>query len=142
MENNKKYHKVQDGRTLYCDVDDTLIMWDSRPDILKRHDVVEVNCRGYSTWVIPHTEIIEEVKKRASRGYSVIIWSKGGSDWAEAVVNALNLDDYVACIQPKPDFYIDDVEDCRKWMGIHKYISFKDNSLELLKDEIEKRGNV
>jgi hypothetical protein len=55
--------------------------------------------------------LIEE----ATRGAFIIVWSKGGYEWARQVVIALDLVPYVKIVMTKPRAYVDDVP-VKKWL--------------------------
>ena len=57
-----------------------------------------------------------------ARGYSIVVWSAGGSDWAEVAVEALGIEDWVDVVMPKIDFHLDDVEDPKDKIGKWAYI--------------------
>lgn len=116
-------YKVPSGPTSFFDVDDTLLMWDLPEGITDNHeDVITVSCRGMSERVYPNKHNITLLKKFASRGHAVIVWSAGGADWAEAAVIALGLQGYVHVVMGKPNYFIDDIADPNRWMGKHTYI--------------------
>lgn len=132
----------------YFDVDDTLIMW-NRP-VVDDPDVIEITCPTSRTmrtlmemsddgslapdtpsepvevgsWterVKPHRKHIEELKKHKMRGHTVIVWSAGGWEWAEAVVRALKLEKYVDLVLEKPTWYYDDLP-AQEFMGKRYYL--------------------
>ena len=117
----KRPHKVKDGGVYASDVDDTLIMW----HIPQGYDgpLVETDLDGFKDSGIPNIHAIEHLKKMKARGYAVIVWSAGGSEWADAVVRALQLEDFVDVVMPKIDFHLDDVADPTDKIGKWNYIS-------------------
>lgn len=114
-------YKVTPGPTVAVDCDDTLVAW-SIPEGWTG-DTVEVECRGYINILVPNVHNIKLLKKLATRGHAIIVWSGGGSDWAEAVVKALDLEEYVEVVSGKLQYFIDDVSDPRKWMGKHGFFT-------------------
>lgn len=98
---------IENEQLVYCDVDDTLVMWqDCNPDfkevkVIDPYDGKEVTLRA-------HAGHIKVLKDRKSRGAYVTVWSAGGYKWAKAVVDALELTDYVDVVSSKPFMYIDD----------------------------------
>lgn len=103
-----------DRKTLYVDVDDTLLCHDlSEFSYDKR---IEVECNGRHFLGVPHEKNIKLMKKFYRLGYDCYVWSKTGKSWATAVVNALGLVDYVEACLSKPDFIMDD-KDVSTWMG-------------------------
>jgi phosphoserine phosphatase len=121
----------------YFDVDDTLIMWNL--PAADDPDVIEITCPTSRTqralqdmsddgsltpdtpnecvsvgsWtqrVKPHKKHIEALKQHYLRGHTVIVWSAGGWEWAEAAVRALGLQPYVHLVIEKPTWYYDDLQ--------------------------------
>lgn len=70
---------------------------------------ININCFGYDECLVPHKKHVEMLKQFAFRGHTVVVWSQGGSDWAEAAVEALGLQKYVDIIMPKPYWFFDDI---------------------------------
>ena len=97
---------VDNESVIFCDVDDTLIMWGKEKD---RIEVIEP-LYGEPTLVTPHKGHIKILKDRKARGSKIIVWSSGGYRWAAAVVKALNLEEYVDFVMTNPIAYIDDKE--------------------------------
>ena len=115
-------YKVTCGPTAFFDVDDTLLLWDI-PEGCEY--TITVSCRGFSELLAPNTYNIELLKKFATRGHSVVVWSAGGSDWAEAAVKALNLEKYVEVCTSKPNYYIDDIANPKEWIGKHGFFTYE-----------------
>lgn len=120
----------------FFDVDETLVMW-SRP-AFDDPDAIEIICPAsrcvralmelsddgslnpetpteivsVGTWterVKPHKKHIEQLKLHKLRGHTVIVWSAGGWEWAEAAVRALKLEKYVDLVIEKPRWAYDDL---------------------------------
>ncbi len=124
------------GRTVYCDVDDTLVFWNATPEELADRGV-EITCPGsliyieeddtqsfapeWKALLLPHRKHIEQLRKHKMRGHKVIVWSAGGGDWAAAAVKALGLEDIVDLCLPKPDWYYDDLTP-EEFMGKRYYM--------------------
>ncbi len=94
------------GRTAYFDVDDTLMEWQT----CSKHDenAVQVRNNGHIFYKKAIWPNIEGLKDHAHAGHIVIVWSKGGVEWATAVITALRLEHYVDIVLTKPDWYYDD----------------------------------
>jgi hypothetical protein len=102
---NKAIH----GIPVFFDVDDTLVVWGmgSSPDAI---DVkMDWGAGIMIERLVPHKAHIEQMRKHRYRGHKIIVWSAGGSEWAEAVVNALGIRDMVDLIISKPVWYYDDI---------------------------------
>jgi len=102
--------KLSDKPTLYVDVDDTLVMWNSfdMPES-KQGDFLNIPCGNETVTVYPHRAHIDLLKQFKARGHNVVVWSQGGSDWAETIVNTLGLQDLVDVILTKPNWFVDDI---------------------------------
>jgi len=103
--------KIVDKPIVYCDVDDTLVLWTQEhvPDDEIGTNLVLIQDASGPVGVWPHKKHIEMLRHFNARGHTVAVWSQGGSDWAEAVVKALHLEDIVDIILPKPYWFIDDI---------------------------------
>lgn len=113
---------IRNETHLYCDVDDTLIIW-GYSDRLDMKDVVNIpNPYDNSpNWVKPHKGHIKILKDRWHRGSHVTVWSAGGWEWALTVVKALGLESYVHVVASKPLAYMDDKK-ADEFMGEHIYL--------------------
>jgi hypothetical protein len=65
--------------------------------------------------------MIRLLKEEYSRGAYTIVWSRGGHEWATAVILALGLKSYVSQIMSKPLVYLDD-KDVSLWLKDRIYI--------------------
>ncbi len=111
-----------DRRTLYCDVDETLLCHNLSDFPL--HSQVTVYCNERSFIGVPHDKNINLLVKFYKLGYDVYVWSKTGKSWAKAVVKALKLDQYVQDCLSKPDFIMDD-KSVEAWIGPRVYRDVK-----------------
>jgi len=102
------------------DCDDTLVMW-GLEDKSKNIPIEDPYIKGLINYLTPNEKHIELLKKHKARGMTIIVWSAGGVEWAEAVVKALKLQDYVDAVFSKPSRYVDDLP-CTEWMGNRVYI--------------------
>ena len=104
--------------TIFCDVDDTLIHWES--GFLQPHEgAVKVVCPhdGSVTYHRPHKRHVGYLKKQKAKGYTIIIWSAAGVGWAKAVIDALELEPYVDIVVSKPNKCIDDLKSAEDIIG-------------------------
>lgn len=119
--------KVIENENVVCfDCDDTLVLWFSGCD---PKDKVNILC-PYSKTIDslkPHKRHIDLLKKYKGRGMTVIVWSAAGYQWAEAVVKALELEDYVDFVQTKPSKYVDDMT-AEHVLGSRIYLEDKDEN--------------
>jgi predicted HAD superfamily phosphohydrolase YqeG len=83
---------LKSDKTLFVDVDDTLVIWSDSGASYK-----------------PHQKHIELVKRFHKRNQPVVVWSAGGWEWAERIVKELDLEPYVTAIMSKPAWWVDDL---------------------------------
>jgi FMN phosphatase YigB (HAD superfamily) len=114
---------IKQESTVFIDCDDTLVMWPTKEmsktfaiPIKNPHDN-KIDC------LLRHEGHIKVLKDRKARGSFIVVWSSGGFAWAEAVVKALGLEDYVDLCMTKPHMYIDDKK-AEQIMGEHLYIPY------------------
>ena len=110
---------------VYFDVDDTLLIWPTKVD--KYPDLPKISVENpyysdspYSTHpkYIPlqiHTTHLENLKEHHTNGDIIVVWSRGGKQWADAAVDALGIRDMVYCTLTKPDITYDD-EPYKNWL--------------------------
>ena len=109
---------VPQGNTVYFDVDDTLIYWDTTkidPTIIKEAEQITIKLNGFEMLRHVIQSNVDEIVLQKMSGCHVVIWSASGSQWAEAVIKALELEDYVDVVVSKPYHYYDD-KDAKCWM--------------------------
>jgi len=110
--------KIDNEHIVAIDVDQTLFMHDD--DLFFPDKIIN----PYSKSVIKgsanftHIELLKQYK---SRGLFVIVWSKAGVLWAEAVIKHYKLEPYVDLITTKFDRYVDDLE-AKDILGERVYI--------------------
>ena len=99
----------------YFDVDQTLIDWKSgMSDITITHN-------GITMQGLVMSKHVNAIKMHKFWGNSVVVWSKSGWSFAETVVKALELEDYVDVVCAKPSFVYDDKE-FHQFMGELRYL--------------------
>lgn len=104
--------------SVHFDCDDTLVMWYPKiVDVYVSDPYDETNTYGLAK----HEKHIKLLKDYKNRGYQVVVWSAGGSKWAKAVVDALELQEYVDVIMVKPVKYVDDLP-ASEILGTRVYI--------------------
>ena len=104
-------HVVTNDLIVYIDIDDTLVLWDDKywepaKDKIRIVDPIDNSVH----YLMPHKAHIRLLKKFKLSGYTVVVWSHAGYQWAEAVSNALDLMGSVDFIMSKPLKYIDDLQ--------------------------------
>lgn len=109
---------IKSDRVVMVDCDETLILWDISE--YPKVDQVNVYCHGKHTPVALHRKNYNLLRKFHRLGYTIIVWSASGWEWAEAVVKGLRIENMVTSVSSKPRYYFDDVP-CEKWMGSRIY---------------------
>lgn len=101
----------------YSDVDDTIVSWE--PDYLYAPGKMEFTDPNDNTpyWLTPMFAQIQRIKDMKKAGYTVVIWSQGGADWCEHVIQQLGLSQYVDAYLAKASlgWYCDDLP-VTEWM--------------------------
>jgi hypothetical protein len=117
--------KTNSNENIYvCDVDDTLVL-ERRPRTAfeERNQIVIRNpYDGCFKNRIVHTRHVELIKMMKGRGRYIRVHSGNGGLWADAVVKALGLEDFVDDCETKPIGYIDDMP-VETWMKNHIYLT-------------------
>lgn len=111
---------IKNELIFFVDIDDTLVVWGKA----KRGEKVIAVTNPYDDvqeYLRPHKGHIKILKERKARGSTIIVWSAGGYRWAEAVIKALKLSDYVDLIMSKPFAYMDD-KTSEHFMGERVYL--------------------
>ncbi len=100
---------IENEMLVYCDCDDTLVLWFTNCD---PNEKVDIPCPydGKLLSLKPHKRHIQLLKDYKARGATVIVWSAAGYKWAESVTKALGLEPYVDYCQTKPTKYVDDLQ--------------------------------
>jgi predicted phosphatase len=110
--------------TIFFDVDDTLIMWVKTENFDLREKVsIKSPYDDTINHVFKHKGHIKILKDKKARGSLIVVWSAGGFAWAEAVVKALELENYVDFCMTKPSSYVDDKQ-AQEIMGERIYLPF------------------
>lgn len=98
------------------DVDETLILHDTQgftKEFLEQSGIQFVNVQdpydGATRSFIVHEKHVKLLKDNKLRGFHIVVWSNNGKAWSQAVVNALNLNEFVDDCMAKPVKLIDDV---------------------------------
>jgi predicted phosphatase len=110
---------IKNETILPFDIDQTLIMY-TKLDRLGGNTVA-IRYGGSTIHVRPNKKHIDLLRHHKERGYYIIAWSANGFEWANRVIEALELSDCVDLIMTKPKEYVDD-KDVNDWMPIRIYI--------------------
>jgi phosphoserine phosphatase len=100
---------INTDNTVFFDVDDTLVMW-SESDIYKtRIEIKDPYSEGTEHLYVNDSHV-KMLKRMKNRGKTIVVWSHGGYLWAQAVVEALELTEFVDLAMTKMEDYVDDLE--------------------------------
>lgn len=94
---------------VYVDVDETLVLWDAK-NVDPEDTIITVKDPYIGTQVslVPHIRNINLLKRNHAQGQKIVVWSYGGTEWAELIVKTLGLEPWVHLILLKPTKIIDD----------------------------------
>ena len=108
-------------RTIFCDVDDTLVMH-RKPDSMESTPVWPIDpATGELVKVYRNAPMIKCLLEEKHRGSFVVVWSMGGWEWARNVLTALGIEDKVDLVMTKPFAYFDD-KHVNEWLTYRVYI--------------------
>lgn len=98
------------NQPLYVDIDDTLLKWNASTEEKEQTGIfITYPNSSQGDLLVPLMGNIEALKKHRLRRQTVIVWSQGGTEWAEIAIKALNLEEYVDLIIEKPQWFLDDL---------------------------------
>jgi len=104
---------IDSTRIIYFDVDETLLLWDWRKWNPKGDKIIDIGTPGsagiHRIAALPHERHIVLLKQFRARGFTIVVWSQGGAQWAKAAVEALHLTDFVHLAISKPNWICDDL---------------------------------
>lgn len=111
--------KIDNEHIVAFDIDQTLFMHEKWADP-SIHTLINPysGSKIYGYLNANHYELLKQYK---ARGLFVIVWSKAGVLWAEAVIKHYKLEPYVDLITTKFDRYVDDLE-AKDILGERVYI--------------------
>lgn len=105
---------------IHFDVDETLILHDPTKHQSSRK--IMLDYYGHSNIFAVHEEHVKLLKAYKARGFYIRVNSNNGYRWAEEVVKALHLTDYVDEVSTKAVKYVDDKKEAEQVVGQHVYI--------------------
>lgn len=97
------------------DVDSTLVLPNESKYSGREVKVYDAVTKSYIT-MKAHEPNIRLLTEERYRGAVILVWSRGGYEWAENVVKALELEGFVDFVMSKPLTYIDDL-DVQNWLS-------------------------
>ena len=129
---------VKNDGCIFFDCDDTLVMWDNKyklEDDNGNKNTISITDPYHEPAMysplpsvyelVPHDKHIQYLKdSKIKNKNTIVVWSAGGYLWAEAVVKALGIEEYVDAVMTKPYRYVDDLP-AKEFMGIRIYKDMK-----------------
>lgn len=113
---------IKNERMIFCDVDDTLVMHkEERPGGWDNVAIVPDRVTGKDLVLLVNTAMVKLVREEKHRGATIVVWSRGGYEWAADVVTALGLEDVVELVMSKPLVYFDD-KPVQEWLTDRVYL--------------------
>ena len=120
-----KMQVIKNDKIVFSDVDETLILYDGIKYWEPNEGAIEIihPLDNSVYYVIPHKEHIALLKKYKAQGYTVIVWSAQGYEWATTVVDTLGLrDNPVDICMSKALKFMDDLQASEGILGTRVYI--------------------
>lgn len=110
---------IENERTVFIDVDDTLVMHKSSCQTTGL--LVVDPATGNQVEVYKNAPMIKCLLEERHRGAFIVVWSMGGYEWARNVLQALGIDGKVDLVMSKPFAYFDD-KPVEQWLKYRVYI--------------------
>jgi predicted phosphatase len=102
---------IKNDKILPVDIDETLISYvaNERGDFTTDYgdEVVHLKAKRMNIALLKHHKTV--------RGYYVLVWSANGKEWAQKIIMALGLQQYVDIVMTKPHKYLDD-KPVQEWL--------------------------
>lgn len=114
---------IRNERVIPIDVDDTLVMHSFNEALVDKLEIIQIYDpieNGFIT-VRKNLPMIRLLKEEHSRGAHILVWSRGGFEWADSVVTALRITEFVDQIMSKPMVYLDD-KPVEQWLKDRVYL--------------------
>lgn len=73
--------------------------------------------------VLVNKAMVRIMKEEKQRGGYILVWSRSGWEWAQNVIQALKLEEYVDQIISKPTVYFDDTP-IQDWLKDRVFLDF------------------
>lgn len=115
---------VANERPIPVDVDETLVMHEGPMQYATTVEVEDPLHPGKFILLGVNEPMIKVLMDEKRRGSFILVWSRSGNAWAEAVVKALGLTEYVDLVMTKPISYLDDTP-VENWLKDRVWINPK-----------------
>lgn len=120
---------IKGENNILWDVDNTLVLWDKNHSVPHKDTIEFINPYSFEkVYLRPHKVHIRIMKEYKGRGFTNIVASAGGVQWAEAVIKALDLESYVHYVMTKPNRHFDDKEDKESIIGVRLFFKDEESS--------------
>lgn len=120
---------LEENNITAFDVDSTLLLWSKEPNI-EKPGTKPFHYGNEVIYLYPHKPHIRFLKHCSVRGDYVSVWSQNGFAWAEQVVLALGLEDYVDEVRSKPVRHVDDKETLEDIVGNRIFMPYNPEGKE------------
>lgn len=107
------------------DVDGTLIVENTKDFVGRTVEVWDTITKKHLTFRV-NEPMVRLLLEEHHRGNYVLVWSRGGKEWATEVIKALQLDSKVHLVMTKPIVYFDDLP-VENWLKDRVFIDAKVN---------------
>jgi predicted phosphatase len=113
---------IKSEYNIFYDVDDTLVFHvdPTNPIPGRKVQVYDAVKKKFLT-MIENQAMVRLLQEEKHRGAHVVVWSRGGHEWAANVVKALDLVGCVDQVMTKPMAYMDDL-DISDWLKYRVYL--------------------
>jgi hypothetical protein len=108
--------------TIFIDVDDTLVMHEKEKTENGVYISVKDPIENRSIKLRVNEPMVRLLKEEHHRGSYIVVWSRGGWEWAQNVIVALGLGTKVDLVMSKPLAYFDD-KPVEEWLKYRVYLS-------------------
>ena len=113
---------IGNEQNVFFDCDDTLVMRNDNEWLPEEGRIKFVEPLTNEVYYLtPHIKHIQILKELHERGFTIIVWSAAGHEWAKTVYETLGLNDYVHHYMSKPTKYFDDLP-ANEILGSRVYI--------------------
>lgn len=115
--------KNSEEQVIFCDVDETLVLWSRTHRKSGKGKTLFVDpYTKEHLYLTPHRVHIRLLKQYYARGFYILVFSAAGKAWADTVVDTLKLRPYVNQTLAKPVKFMDDKEDIKDILGTRVFL--------------------